>query len=838
MSFHSFLIAKYDLKKDDYIELSVQELLPYIDYSDTRFTLKSDIKHNDKIKTRLEYVRKLQIEQNENIRRHNINDVKRLIGVDMTNWTLDKLIFDEHIIEMLLQKGLSFTLEQFNDIMTTYKIKIVGQYNSLYDYILDGKKQEIYKYNPEYIIDNEAFKVLYNTISLFSNVKKKINGTLDSIKNYKYLVFVNELISKCDSFSDSIENIYKEEHSDEDRENIIKIKSKYKNINIQDLVNKSSVKLKELIDIKLNKLQDYYGLFDFVNIIKAICGQCSHSKTPNIYVQTNRHQTTSNKINHNKSHSQSIICENCVSSVGINFSQYILEVFEFDYKINRPTIYNKHDVCYTFENIIKSKYNKLYTALVNLSVTRNCDESYLTRNMNYDSTKLFSKDDDNLSKNFYRKLFDNNSVRLQIIQDVYLKQMRDERNPHHKDFNEYLHIGLKKKYIDQMLVFPFEFDYRTRVYGSLYTELPTKNRSDLIPIFEQKLLDRSVFYDTIDNLFGDNIKLSKEIKEEIRRFWNDMRKIISKYDQNYEVNNRDRYNDWDYKIMYLWMSNIFKTYNDAKKMNDEASNNFTVNIKTFENLLCKFESAEIFGDVEKYRSSYDKLMQEYENEIHKKSTKTLREYTNKIKMLHLEIIDSYSVNFCNKIIDKIPNIEIPYFDNYFIKMKEEVYKYTGSYNTIPTSYLKGIPTKIFIPLEHEKMLISLLDICAFASKFIPLNYKISSNNSRSNPKSWIIDQETECSQKKVRIFKLCCKCSGKLKRDSNGRYHGDIYEKACEKCVNDFENEMKIFLDDIKSEHNVLKTNIKNKLKLSGHISQTLIDTLELPELEKIYSVI
>ena len=813
MSFHSFLIAKYDLKKDDYIELSVQELLPYIDYSDTRFTLKSDVdimmdnyicncskkQKNINIIKRLEYVRKLQIEQNDNIRRHNINDVKRMFGVDMTNWKLDKLIFDEHIIEMLLQKGSSFTLEQFNDIMTTYKIKIVGQYNSLYDYILDGKKQKIYKYNPAYIIDNEEFGVLDNTISLFSNVKKKIKDTLDCIKTYKYLGFVNELINKCDSFCDSIENIYKEEHSDEDRENIIKIKSKYKNINIQDLVGKSSIELKELIDIKLNKLQDYYGLFDFANIITVRCQQCRGT---------------------------GICCYNCEISIKVNFSQYILEVFEFDYKINRPTIYNKNEVCDIFEDILKSKYNIIYKRLIDLSFIRNCNEPYLTRNMNYDSTKLFLKDDNNLSKNFYRKFLDNGNVNLQIIQDQHQSEIHSGRN------NPTMYNDLKKKYIDQMLLFPFEFDYRTRVYGSLYTELPTKTRLDLIPIFEQKLLDRNVFYDTIDDLFGDNIKLTNEMKVEMQRFSKSINNAIREYDPN---NSICAYGV-DYGVTYI--STIFKTYTDTKKMNDEASNNFTVNIKKFENLLCKFESANIFDDVENYRPSYDKLLQEYENEKNKKSTRTLGEYSQKIIMLLYGMINSYSVNFCNKIIDKIPNIEIPYFNNHFNEMKKQVYN-TASYNTTPTRYLKGVPTKISIPLEHEKMLISLLDICAFASKFIPLNYKISSNNTKSQTKSWVIKFESENSQPIFpTIFELGCKCSGKRKYNYSGHDCGDLYEKACEKCVNDFENEMKMFLDYIKSEHDTLKADIKDKLKLSGHISQIAIDTLELPDLEKIYSVI
>ena len=167
MSFHLFLLEEYDKQKTEFLKLSVTDILPYIRYHiyETMFTINLE-KPNDHCKhckkeikqigvgngskechmlTYLDYIRKLQTETNNNIRRHHTNDIKRIFNIDTSQWTQNKLIYDEFIIEMILQNGIQFNISQFNDIMNLYNITIIGDYTTLNEYILHEQQQNAHE---------------------------------------------------------------------------------------------------------------------------------------------------------------------------------------------------------------------------------------------------------------------------------------------------------------------------------------------------------------------------------------------------------------------------------------------------------------------------------------------------------------------------------------------------------------------------------------------------------------------------------------------------------------------------------------------------------------------
>lgn len=851
MTFHSFLLEDQNFVKRHNLKLSIEDILPYITYDDNNFTLKCKM-HNDYTCTQckktsnnidrytyLDYIRKLEIEPNANVRRHHINDVKRLFNIDMSQWSNDKLVYDEEIVENILQKGISFNVINFNDIMSSYKIQIVGKYASLYDYILNNKIQQILNFSKNFIINDNTFKNLNNIIFLFKNIvnycreykiiligKKDIdndkhgNGeynseeydseeydneecynkeicnnhnfacNLDIIHNIAQLSTFKDLLVIAYSANDSsIINAFNAEYNENDYHNIITIKRKYTNIKISELISKSPSELKNIINIKFNTLQDYRGLLNFEYIFPCclcnkymgctnICKQEMELRNYDAQCKARDRKYYRQRITscHDKHKNQHNINE-------VSMRHYMHDVFEFDYKMNRLDVYNSVDACTKFEELLEKKYYQVYKTLIQLSIERNINSTNLTKNYTYDSTNLFFKST-STSKYCYEQLLGEMSI---IRLEINKQNLHSHIQSHSTEI-----YNIKKKHIDEMLKFPFNFDYRIKIYGDTYTSIPTKHEKKLLPLFEQKLLNSDVFYDNLDELFGDNIKCTNEMISNINEYYTNLTKLIIQFDPEYKCN---MYYNNNYQV-----DSIVKLYNiylDMKMLNDRAREQLSHPV-FFGEIICKIEESKLFDDIIiPIRKQYDELKNNFMNSINKESTQVIQKYCYDNAILHNGLSTNY-IAICDKIMALIPKCKIP--DLYIICHLD---------NNIIQS--------------NVAIIMKVLDIYLYVSKYMP------STNISQN--SFILENNFDY------IIKHNSQNYNKYNVNCVHNQYGtciNCFNKLCSVVVDKFDK----FLTHIKMEHKKLCSEMRIKLKNYDFMKNDIIDKLELVELEQIYQTL
>lgn len=726
MSFHTFLLetrrAKLD-SLDGILYAQLEEMIPHITYNDHKFSLNFGIICGEtcancgepipNLTTYLNYIRKLEIEQNQHSRRHIINDVKRLFDINMANWRIDELLDEELIIEIVLQNGTTFDIKNFNKTMELFNIKIMD--NTLYDYILNNKKQQILKFSKNFNISSDAFEYLNETIQLFTDIQNRyLEINLNTIYNFAQLSCFCELFTLCINTNDKHNYVYNSNYGIEEYKNIIRIKTTYKCIKICDLITKTNQELKDIVDQKFNELQDYYGLLSLEHFHK----QMKNYKCVDI-------------INPYKN------WEIGTASV----RKYILRVLEFDYKMNRPDIYDKIKTCQEFEKSLQKIDPGMYSALVQLSIERNNNSTSLIKEYVYDPSKLF-------------------------LGSSYLSKYH---------FNYAL--GIKN---NDFLKPPYDFDYRIKIFGEDYTQIPTKNTKELLPIFEQKLLNIDLFHDNLEDLF--DIGCTLEMKENINNFHKYINESIKIF--NPELN----FFSCGYRVV-----SIVENYNKYLKLKNENDINLGLlyHPKNFEKLICQIESTFLFDDIIKpIREKYDKLKDDYDNDPQNKSTKRIKKYLDDNTQLYYTLTPNFK-NICKKIMKHIPKIP-------------DLEKICGLNDDI----------------EHSDIIMIIIDIYFRVSKYFT-NCDIGLEMPSICNKKYYFEQTFPL----MTAYTLKCNCVDKGNAiNACVKCEDEMYEDIV-KNLNEFsvyvEEKYKKFRDEVElniENYNVIKSDIIKKLELGDMV--------------------